>query len=269
MYATLDSVRIARLVLATLLLSHPLHASAEKSNRLEKAKSLFQQRCRLAGENVTRTVKDVDGIFLLKLRPDALNYGNQFRLDDPYGSDYRGDGYIESFLRAHHELPGHIARSKGRVVRLREQTGYAFVEANDPKDGKRYRYTASIDQPGKTDPRYVMDFFRVVVTSSPASGPAPRYGITYEDISTAEDREYWIAGSSLKVIDLLRNEVIAERIGYMMDPGQGADGGGRSPWLMAAAHACPAFGGRRAFSAQGGQTVRFVEKVLRPRPKNQ
>jgi hypothetical protein len=92
-----------------------------------------------------------------------------------------------------------------------------------------------------------------------------------DDISTREEREYWIAGSSLKVIDLQTNEVIAERIGYMVDWAQGSQAGGRSPWLFAADNACPDFNRNRlrrvpgpGFSAQAGQTIDFVDQVLKP-----
>jgi hypothetical protein len=102
-----------------------------------------------------------------------------------------------------------------------------------------------------------------VLDRVPAPGPAPRYGVTYDDISTREDREYWIAGGSLKVIDLETHEVIAERVGYMMDRGQGNTSGERSPWLLAASHACPSFPvapGGQPFKAY--QSRDFVEKVL-------
>ena len=95
--------------------------------------------------------------------------------------------------------------------------------------------------------------------------------IAYDDISTREERDYWIAGSSLKVIDLKTNEVIAERIGYMMDWAQGSRVGGRSPWLFAADNACPDFHRFRTPSVQTNgasnqswQTLDFVEKVLKP-----
>ena len=96
--------------------------------------------------------------------------------------------------------------------------GYSYVDAIDPKDGQRYRYTGRMGftpediKQGRLVPRFLLD--KVL-----ASGPAPRYGITYNDISTPEDRAVWIAGSSLKVIDLETKEVIAERIGYLFDRG--------------------------------------------------
>jgi hypothetical protein len=71
------------------------------------------------------------------------------------------------------------------------------------------------------------------------------------------------------VIDLKTNEVMAERIGYMMDRGQGNDSGGRPPWLLAADYSCPRFGPKDTmrtprFAYQANQTRNFVEKVLHP-----
>jgi len=256
-----------RSVLVLLFLSWPLFSSSADSKPLDTARAIFVQRCSSAGERIHKTVEDVDGIFLLKLRPPLLNFSNQFRLDDPYGRDYLGEGYIRSFLQANHELPAELARLKGRAYTPDAQIGYAFVEAENPTDGKRYRYTAFIDQPGKADPRFSLQYARVILTSRISNDPPPRYGVTYEDISTPEDRRYWIAGSSLKILDMLTNEVIAERIGYMLDPGQGITAGGRSPWLFAADNACPTFTGPNPALPQGGQTAIFVEKVLHPRPK--
>lgn len=264
----LSPLRKIMIVVLVSLLSACSTSNTADSGTLDSARFLFGQRCATAGEFIKRTVDDVEGVFLLKLRPYEINYSDQFQLDDPYGRDYIGSGYIESFLQAHHALPTYTARAKRKSLRESEQAGYAFVDVWDAKNEKRDRYTASVEQPGKSNPSYVLDYFRVVVASAPASGPSPRYGITYDDISTLEDRKHWIAGSSLKIIDLHVNEVIAERIGYMMDPGQGRTRGGRSPWLIAASHACPVFDGPHPTVSQGGQTNRFVEKVLRPSPQN-
>jgi hypothetical protein len=65
---------------------------------------------------------------------------------------------------------------------------------------------------------------------------------------------------------------MAERIGYMMDRGQGNRSGGRSPWLFAADNACPGFQRNpnrpippgRGASAQSHQTEDFVETILKP-----
>lgn len=231
-----------------------------------EAERRFQQHCLSAGERIKKTVRNVDGIFLIKLRL-GHNFDEQFVLDDPYGRDLQGEAYIQTFLREFHILartpPTH---PPGDKMVEGGQTGYRFVEAIDPKDGIRYRYTAHFEQPGLTQPNFVKDYWRLVLDAVAATGPRPRYGVTFEDISTQEDRKYWIAGSRLAVIDLKANEVIAERIGYMMDTGQGNTNGGRSPWLLAAAHACPGFGTPHPEARQRHQTIRFVEKVLQPSP---
>ena len=240
--------------------------------RLATAEAMFAERCKKAGEFIHRTAENVEGILLMKIRPSDINYGDQYKLDDPYGRDLGGDGYILNFLRGFETRQAQFA--PGSPSRF----GYHYVEALDPKDGKRYRYTGSIKEVTHTtsilmggDGKTTFKTKDFVLDKVPAPGPMPRYGVTYDDMSTREEREYWIAGSSLKVIDLTTNEVMAERIGYMMDRGQGNNSGGRSPWLFAADNACPSFfinpnlpPNGRGSAAQRHQTEDFVEKILKP-----
>jgi hypothetical protein len=226
--------------------------------RHEKAEAMFQERCKKAGEFIYRTAEDVEGVFLLKIREKNDRYA-QYKMDDPYGHDSTGEYYLKSFFYGRDKKGSFIV--DGPVA----SEGYRYVDAINQKDGQRYRYTGRIDQPWLRDKRYgewVRDF---VLDKTLAPDPTPRYGVTYDDISTREERDYWIAGSSLKVIDLETSEVMAERIGYMMDRGQGNKSGGRAPWLMAARTACPRFsvdpGGQ---THQIDQTRKFVEKVLHP-----
>ncbi len=240
--------------------------------RLVRAEAMFKERCKTAGEKIYRTVDNVEGVFLIKVRPGSINRGNQFEMDDPYGRDSTMDDFIKSFL---------IGRDGDGYLTLPDRSvsmGYHYVEAIDPKDGKRYRYTGGIKDVTRTssvlmggDGKTTFTSKEFVLDKVSAHGPIPRYGITYDDISTREEREYWIAGSSLRVIDLQSNEVIAERIGYMMDRGQGDTSGGRSPWLWAADNACPEFKPRSrisrspGFTYQSGQSRNFAEKVLQLR----
>ncbi len=245
--------------------------AAQPSERQAKAMAMWQERCKVAGEKIYKTVENVDGIFLMKIRT-TTNFGDQLRLDDPYGHDSTGDRYVLNFLKGlYHQRPA--TSLPGSPPRL----GYKFVEAQDYRDGKQYRYTASVKEVTRTtsvmmggDGKTTFKSKEFVLDREPSQGPAPRYGVTYDDISTREEREHWIAGSSLKVVDLQTKEVIAERIGYMMDWAQGSKAGGRSPWLFAADNACPGFQWnpnvlvRNGSGEQAGQTLIFVEKVLRP-----
>ena len=254
--------------------------AAQPSERQAKAMAMWQERCKAAGEKIYRTVEGVEGVYLMKLRPKGTNFGDQFKLDDPYGRDLDGDGYIETFVRDSFAK----MRSPNPRPEWPPRLGYHYVEAQDPKDGQRYRYTGGMKVTGrmeasapnvqidlKRDPNFDLNIYRFVLDRVPASGKPPRYGVTYDDISTREEREYWIAGSSLKVIDLQTNEVIAERIGYMVDWAQGSQAGGRSPWLFAADNACPDFHRfpnpvvqTKGASSQSWQTLDFVEKILKP-----
>lgn len=275
------STRRIQQIAAALLTAVALTACAQTppSNedtkaRLAKAEAMFAERCKTAGIFIHRTAENVEGIFLMRLRPSGINYGDQYRMDDPYGRDLDGEGYIVSFARGSYDA----MRPKQTKPGWPERRGYRYVEALDAKDGMRYRYTGSIKEVTHTtsilmggDGKTTFKTKDFVLDKVPAPDQMPRYGVTYDDISTREEREHWIAGSSLKVIDLQTNEVMAERIGYMMDRGQGNTSGGRSPWLLAARNACPDF--HRfpnpvvvvpSSAAQLRQTQDFVEKVLKP-----
>ncbi|GHU43466.1 hypothetical protein AGMMS50289_09920 [Betaproteobacteria bacterium] len=59
-----------------------------------------------------------------------------------------------------------------------------------------------------------------------------RYGYSWDDLSTREDRQYWVAKSRLQIVDLITKEVIAERIDYVIEDGFGSTENFRStPWI--------------------------------------
>jgi hypothetical protein len=247
------------LAAATVACAQTALAQEDPKARLAKAEAMFAERCKKAGVFIHRTAENVEGVFLMKVRPEGTNYGDQFKMDDPYGHDSTGDRYVRSFLVGRNKNGYLTSTPEAQVSR-----GYHYVEAADPRDGNWYRYTGRVDEPWRQDTRYSKTYTRYVLDKTPISGIAPRYGVTYDDISTREERDYWIAGSSLKVIDLKTNEVIAERIGYMIDRAQGERGGGRSPWLLAAGNACPRFPVNAGHTDQVGQARNFVERALKP-----
>ena len=250
-----------------------LQQSPKERQRI--AAEMFRERCKKAGVFIHRTVEDVEGIFLIKLRPQGVNFDEQYILDDPYGRDAGGDGYIEVLLESFYES---WQKTSSSPQPRDDRKGYEYIEAIDPKDGVRYRYTGSVKATRKMDasapnvqlevrrnPNFDLNIYDYILERTPSNAPRPRYGVTYDDISTREERDYWIAGSSLRVIDLQTNGVIAERIGYMVDWAQGSSAGGRSPWLLAANNACPEFASRHGASAQTYQTIRFINESLKPR----
>ena len=219
--------------------------------RLAKAEAIFNERCKTAGERIYRTVDGVEGIMLVKLRPyyftrkmgyDPYDQGTL----DPYGNvgEYgHDDEYILSFFLGRND--------SGRLDKeSREKTGYRYADVRDPVDGQHYRYTAHWWRNSKWD-QETAPLLRLGRT--PTSDPIPHYGVTFEDLTTQEERALWIAGGALKIVDLNTNEVLAERIGYMLDRGQGASIATRQPWTHAREWSCP-----RPAPARD-----FVEKILK------
>lgn len=70
--------------------------------------------------------------------------------------------------------------------------------------------------------------------------------------------------------DLETNEAIAERVGFMIDRGQGSKAGSRSPWSFAVNNACPEFpqvgefDPRRKRDSINTNLRQFAIKVLTP-----
>jgi hypothetical protein len=136
------------------------------------------------------------------------------------------------------------------VNRRTQHKGYDFVEVLRA-DGRVARYRR--DDPTKPP------------TEQDSVASLAQYGVSWEDISTDEDRRYWVAGGKLQIIDLRSNEVLAERIGYLFEAGFGSTSGGRRPWVYArlfySEQACPAFRRHAHINRM------FVEKVLAPRKR--
>lgn len=227
--------------------------------KLDAAMALFEKDCKNAGEKITKTVDNVEGVVWMKWRDKEINLSDQFKMDDPYGRDCGGEDCIVKLLRATSGLELDPQKKEPH------HTGFRFVESVDPKDGQLYRYTLQLYRPYDRDKKWLKTLIQPELLKVKIEKPSARYGITWDDISTHEDREKWIAGGSIKIIDLQTNEAIAERIGYMMDRGQGDQAGFRSPWGFAPNNACPEF-----LKAPGGGAVminranNFINKILRP-----
>lgn len=267
---------LAGLVVAALASILPINGyedyrrtkGAEAEFRLKqlKAVNLFKRRCAIAGERRRQVVDNVQGIVWMKWRSHDINFGNQFALDDPFGKDCWGEGCIRDLLR-----PTNVNSYVELVEKFKD--GYQFVETIDPEDGVRYRYTAVIKPLEGNREEYKDNSRRtgygserqdafVALIRTPIAEFTSRYGVTWDDISTREDRENWIAGGALKVIDFQSEEVIAVRAGFMVDPGVGSTAGFRKPWLFAERHSCPELVDDAGNPTRAGFTRRFVFSVL-------
>jgi hypothetical protein len=237
--------------------------------RLAGATVHFEMRCKTAGERIARPVKNVEGIVWMKWRPADLNFQNQFALDDPYGMDCLSADCIKNLLRVTRDA------ARDREGAARHSKGYQFAETVDPADGRWYRYELVVKVVAIRTPEQMVEFkkntglvpepevYAVALERKAIDMRTARYGVAWDDISTRDDRLLWVAGSALRVFDLTSDEVVAERIGYLMDPGQGSTAGPRIPWGWARHY------GRSCPPIENGSNERFVMSVLQPAPKGE
>jgi len=222
----------------------PVHAfdpsnRAEYLAKIKQAEAFYKEKCeKVAGIKIYKTVPDVEGVLLMKIRPERTDR----ELADPmwpgaaFGGEVYGDSYIRSFLGYEYRAVNKdgVASSVRGYINVDQRPGglpgYRWVEVIDPKDGERYRYTGSMKIVGKKDPtahnvqlelkkdpNYDMNVYRWTLDKnlSPNKAP-PRYAVTFEDHVIPEERALWVASSTVKVLDLKTNEVLGEMTRYAM-----------------------------------------------------
>jgi hypothetical protein len=250
-------------IIVALFSAYPAHREYEVNQyKREKDAVLahFKKRCtELAGEKIERVVENVQGLYLERPRGKVSEESlrDQFWMGDPYGySDYEAANPTATYL---------YDRS-GKTISERVLTpikGFSFVETPNPEftEGSgqpRYlRYTLQREhvQAGSgTETRFV-------AVAKPAAELKSRYGVTWADISTPDDRQHWVAGGSLTIFEVATRKIIAERIGYVVDPHMGAGGVARAIWVHVnhiQGAFCP------PFENDFHKNKEFIAKVLKP-----
>ena len=210
----------------------------QRNAQLKAAMARFDERCKTAGEKIYRTVEDVEGIVWMKWR-SANSASDQFNLNDPYGHNCSGDSCISALLVDERMTEIEPGRWQPKHTRL-----YEYVDSTEPGSSGYSRYSKTA--------------FDAELKKSATAARSARYGVTWEDISTPEDRQLWIAGGKMQLLDLQTNQILAERIGYLVDKGQGNTSGFRSPWADAFTKdsACPSV---------RDHNVSFITRVLKPK----
>lgn len=239
--------------------------------RYARAKALFEERCKTAGVVIKRTVKDVEGIELLKVRP-KLEWGDRRYFDSMFdgaamAGEAQGDSYIASFLYSELRNP-HTPEQRGVIQpphvtpgmnQEAPRRGYRFVDVRDPASGEVLRYRVV---PGLTDAEwYQRGAWARDLESAPRLGKPALYAVDYEDIVDPADRALWVAGTRIKVIDQQTGEVIAQLTRFVWDRGFGGASTGRWPWQHASAQGneCPNYLGTASYKSRF-----FVDTVLIP-----
>ncbi len=232
----------------------PGKAMVEQHQRDTYAKAAwayFKMKCDTeAGEKIYKMFTGVKSVLIVKPLPPATEADSrdQFWMGDPYSASIHSQrGKLEAARFASPNAP---------IAYGANGPGLDFVELTIPADSREtQRFVKYIYPSGKRE--YVQQ---------PIDKPSSRFGISWEDISSREDRKYWIAGGRLRVIDLENGSVIAERTGYLIEAGFGSTSGGRSPWLTARGIGP---NGRSCPETHDWSDRWFVLKVLNPATEKQ
>ena len=224
--------------------------------RYNKAKAIFDERCKTAGEKIYHTAEGVEGITLLNV-PQKYTHA---LIEDPMWEGAAlphsggGNNYIRSFLnweiyqkdekikRALHPRPSMRPGSYDAVY-----PGYQYVDVRQNDNTYlRYRYPADEDR----------EDYRKMITEQLNEHPA-RYAVEFKPIIDPADRQYWVAGLTINVYDTKENILMASKTWYSMEPGQG-NRNQRVPWAFA--DICPKF-----YAYEKDLIPLFVHQALKPK----
>lgn len=205
----------------------PFTIYQETKAREEYAKAAwahFKKLCtEKAGIKVYKTVKDVKSVLITKPRPtvsaDERELFDQFWRGDQYG----GITITNGTEAVAYELLAPIGQveSKSGVWRSTGASVFQYVEG--------YEYT-------KYPQQRLMRYSRATdgrISSDPIENPTSGFDLEWNDISTLDDRKYWIAASHWRAIDRKSGEVLGERTAFAIEPGFGSRAGQRRAWLFA------------------------------------
>jgi hypothetical protein len=221
--------------------------------RYTKAKALFDERCKTAGEKIYRTVENVEGILLVSPRLEVTHTDRASR--DWVGAGFPGEAggnqYIMEFLS--YNKPGEGLRGRSLGPTPGGVRGYRYLITEENKSLVRYSMRRESDYFNNGDP--------VVAYGSrePYKGSQPRFSVAYENIEDSAGRNEWIAGGRIRVLDRSNGELLAEFVRYSFEAGFGNTSGGRSPWGFATQ--CPP----TAYGGSNGHIRSFTEQVLKPK----
>ena len=196
----------------------------------------FDHLCKTeAGEFIYKTVENVEGFYMMRSRESVDDYKLQhlYALEDPYAySDIETDAPQKLFINP--------PWWRYKFLELRKA-----VPVSGLNTAPRYlRYSG-----------YVQNKSPMVVEE--VSTLKSRYGYIWRGVRRPHDRELGIAGGEIIVLDLMSNDVLAVRRGYMYSGDVRSNLTG--VWWVGG-QACPAYKHANQY------TYEFLSKVIKPAP---
>lgn len=187
----------------------------QRDTYAKEAWAYFKKLCdEKSGEKIYKTHTGVKSVLVVKPLPPATEKDlyDQFWYGDPYSdaSTYKRAESSSRHLVMYWKHRSAVGIQKGLdFVEIKNESGNEYMRIQSPPSPQQGTTIESIRQ------------------------PVSKFGLVWEDISTPDDRKYWVAGSRLRVINLTDNSVVAERIGYLIEAGFGSTSGQRRPWQTA------------------------------------
>ena len=185
---------------------------AQRNAYAREAWAYFKKLCdEKSGEKIYKTHTGVKSVLVVKPLPPATEKDlyDQFWYGDPYSN---ATPWNERGEQVAIRMTGIFKSTTG------EQTGLEFVEMPSDEKGNYFYRISRLD-------RYPFQ------ARSGSENSISRFAVSWEDVSTPQDRKFWVAASRLRVVDRTDNSVVAERNGYFIEAGFGSTVGGRRPWL--------------------------------------
>jgi len=185
---------------------------AQRNAYAREAWAYFKKLCdEKSGEKIYKTHTGVKSVLVVKPLPPATEKDlyDQFWYGDPYSN---ATPWNERGEQVAIRMTGIFKSTTG------EQTGLEFVEMPSDEKGNYFYRIRRLD-------RYPFQ------ARSGSENSISRFAVSWEDVSTPQDRKFWVAASRLRVVDRTDNSVVAERNGYFIEAGFGSTAGGRRPWL--------------------------------------
>lgn len=237
--------------------------------KYKQAKAIFDERCKTAGEQIYRTASDVEGITLLNIYPEVASSTSYNPRNDPMWQgaalpqQIGDDRYILSFLgwsQKYEETvtfspnytslvkPKHRLKSNSYPRPVIAYKNYTYVDI-ETENKHLVRYMLYPEEE-ITNEHY---WFHQRIKNQSIS----RYAVFYESIIDAYDRQNWIAGAKVSIIDQMTQELMATKTWYAFAPSMEPMGNGRLAWRHAL-H-CPQDGSYR------DPVVKFVISVIQPK----
>ena len=174
-------------------------------------KEYFDHLCKTeAGDFIYKTVENVEGLYMMRLRESAKNdylLEHLYAMEDPYGlavgvRDSPQDYFVQPAIGKYQYLEIPLSRA----TKTEESSKY-----------RRY-YRDEKSHPGSQFPTAINgQFVQVPYIVAMADVPTLQslYGYTWRGITRPHDRELGIAGGELIILDLQTNEVLAVRRSFV------------------------------------------------------